>query len=158
LSPSNWKDFKLGELFEISGSKRTPITTLKDTYGEGKFPYVTTQATNNGIGGFFNFANNKGNVLTIDSAVVGYCSYQELDYSASDHVERLEPKFKLNKYIALFLTTIINKESYRYNYGRKANQGRIKDMIIKLPFTTYGEPDFEFMENYVKSLPYSASL
>jgi hypothetical protein len=29
---------------------------------------------------------------------------------------------------------------------------------IKLPATPQGEPDWEFMENYIKSLPYSSSL
>ena len=31
-------------------------------------------------------------------------------------------------------------------------------LTIKLPVTTQGLPDWEFMENYIKSLPYSASL
>lgn len=152
----DWRYFKLNDIFNISGSKTTPIKQLKIT-GDGEYPYVTTQATNNGIGGFFNYYTEKGNVLTIDSAVLGYCSYQGIDFSASDHVEKLVPKFKLNKYIALFLCTIINKEQYRFNYGRKCSQARMNKMKIKLP-SKNGEPDWEFMENYIKSLPYSKSI
>jgi len=88
---------------------------------------------------------------------MGYCSYQSLPFSASDHVEKLIPKFKMNKYIALFLVTILNLEQYRYNYGRKCSQERMKKISIKLP-SKNGNPDFEYMENYVKSLPYSSSL
>ena len=156
LNTNNWQNFKLTDLFEISGSKTTPLWELED-YGEGIYPYVTTQATNNGIDGFYNHYTEEGNVLTVDSAVLGYCSYQELPFSASDHVEKLIPNFELNRYIALFLTTIINTEQYRYNYGRKCSQTRMKTIGIKLP-TKNNKPDFKYMENYIKSLEYSASL
>ena len=128
-----------------------------EEYGNGKYPYVTTQATNNGIDGFFDFYSEDGNVLTADSAVLGYCSYQALSFSASDHVEKLIPKFKMNKYVAMFLTTILNLEQYRYNYGRKCSQDRMKKISIKLP-SKNENPDFEYMENYIKSLSYSSSL
>jgi len=55
------------------------------------------------------------------------------------------------------LTTIINMEQYKYNYGRKCSQARIKTISIKLP-TKNNNPDFTYMENYIKSLNYSASL
>lgn len=156
LNTQNWKLFSLNVIFKITGSKTTPLLELEE-YGQGKYPYVTTQATNNGVEGFYNFYTEDGNVLTIDSAVFGYCSFQPLPFSASDHVEKLIPKFEMNKYIALFLATILNLEQYRYNYGRKCSQTRMNEIDIKLP-SKNGGPDFEFMENYIKSLPYSKSL
>lgn len=156
LNSIEWGLFKLTDLFTITGSKTTPLLELEE-YGKGIFSYVTTQATNNGIEGFYDFSTEKGNVLTVDSAVLGYCSYQELDFSASDHVEKLIPKFEMNKYIAMFLVTIMNLERYRYNYGRKCSQTRMKEISIKLP-SKNNEPDFEFMENYIKTLPYSSSI
>ena len=54
----------------------------------------------------------------------------------------------------MFLVTVINMEQYRYSYGRKFNQDRIKATEIKLPFK--GERvDWDYMENYIKGLPYS---
>ena len=157
LDIKNWKSFTLDALFKITGSKTTKIADLLDC-GYGKYPYITTQATNNGTEGFFNVFTESGNVLTIDSAVVGYCSYQAENFSASDHVEVLKPQFVMNKYVAMFFTTILNIEQYRFSYGRKASQTRLKNLTIKLPQTPQGEPDWEFMENYIKSLPYSSSL
>lgn len=156
LEADKWRKFELNELFKIQGSKTTPLLELEE-YGKGKYPYVTTQATNNGVEGFFDFYSEDGNILTADSAVLGYCSYQSLPFSASDHVEKLTPKFKMNKYIAMFLSTILNLEQYRYNYGRKCSQDRMKKISIKLP-SKNGNPDFEYMENYIKSLSYSSSL
>lgn len=156
LEIDKWKKFELDKLFKIQGSKTTPMVELEE-YGKGKYPYVTTQATNNGIEGFFNFYSEDGNILTADSAVLGYCSYQPLSFSASDHVEKLIPRFNMNKYVAMFFVTILNLEQYRYNYGRKCSQTRMEQISIKLP-EEKGRPDFEFMENYIKSLPYSSSL
>ena len=154
IDASCWHSFMLNDkLFKITGSKTTSVIELEE-YGKGQFPYITTQATNNGTGGFYDYYTEEGNVLTVDSAVVGYCSYQPLNFSASDHVEKLIPNFPMNKYVAMFLVTIFRLEQYRYNYGRKCSQSRMKERSIKLP-TKDGEPDWQFMEDYIKSLNYS---
>ena len=57
----------------------------------------------------------------------------------------------------MFLVTILNLEQYRYNYGRKASQTRLKEIAIQLP-SSDNKPDFEFMENYIKSINYSSVL
>ena len=161
LNTKEWKWFKYTKLFNIKGSITTPKIELEES-GFGLWPYVTTQAINNGIEGFYNIKTEKGNILTVDSAVLGYCAYQENDFSASDHVEELIPKFHLTPYIAMFLTTIINKEQYRYNYGRKCSQAKLKKSQIKLPaiLNAQGEyePDWQWMEDYIKGLPYSGCL
>lgn len=159
LNNVNQQEFKVSDLFYIVGTKTTPKTTLKE-YGDGRYPYITTRATNNGIDGFYDYHTEKGNVLIIDSATIGHTTYQESDFSASDHTEKLIPicSENFNKYIALFFKTILNKEQYRYGYGRKFNQTRIKETIIKLPIKDKDQPDWKFMEDYIKSLPYSKSL
>lgn len=152
-----WKWFRLGFLFIIKGSKTTSLKDL-ELSGEGNYPYVTTQARNNGVCGFYNTYTEQGGCFTIDSAIKGFCCWHEENFSASDHVEKLIPKFNCNNYIAMFLTTIINMDQYRYNYGIKCSQTRIKNMKIKLPVDSKGDPDWQFMENYIKSLPYSVNL
>lgn len=161
IDKNNWKEFKIGGkdgLFDVFGSKTTKLDDLNYEYGLGKYPYVTTQAINNGVAGFYNYYTEQGNVLVADSAVLGFVTYQEENFSASDHVEILKPKFKMNKYTALFFTTILNKENYRYSYGRKFNQTNIKNTIIKLPVIKKDngeyEPNWQYMEDYIKSLPY----
>lgn len=156
INTSNWIEFSLTDLFDITGTTTTPVKKLK-SIGGGEYPYVTTQASNNGVGGFYDYRTENGNVLTMDSAVIGYCSYQDTDFSASDHVEKLTPRFHMNKYIAIFISAVINNEQYRFNYGRKCSQTRLKKIKIKLP-TINNQPDWDFMENYIKSLPYSNSI
>ena len=80
LNIKNWKLFQFSKIFNITGSKTTPILELEE-YGRGEYPYVTTQASNNGVEGFYNHYTEDGEVLTIDSAVLGYCSYQPYNFS-----------------------------------------------------------------------------
>ncbi len=156
LDSVEWKEFRIDELFTVKGTKTTAKKILKNS-GYGKYPYVTTRASNNAVDNYYNIFTETGNVLVIDSATIGHATYQENDFSASDHVEKLIPKFEMNRYIALFLKTIINKEQRRYNYGRKFNQTRIKETVIRLPVKN-NKADFDFMENYIKSIPYSIEI
>ena len=159
INVNNWALFNLysDNLFDITGTKTTPPLDI-EVASEGSYPYVTTQSTNNGVEGKFDFYTEEGNVITIDSAICGYAAYQKEKFSASDHVEKLVPKFELNIYIAMFLVTILNIEQYRYNYGRKASQARLKIAKIKLPVDEKGNPDWLYMENFIKTLPYSSNL
>lgn len=166
LDFSKWNPIILGldekskeGLFEVKGSKTTPKNILdkQNIFKERKHPYISTQATNNGIRDWYDTYTDNGNILTVDSAVTGYCAYQPLSFTASDHVEKLLPAFNLNVFRAMFLITLINMERKKISYGRKYNQDRIRETIIKLPFKN-GKVDWEFIENYIKGLPYSKYL
>lgn len=158
LETSNWKPFKLSSFFDIKGSKTTPKRELQEI-GKGIYPYITTSSVNNGVEGFYDYYTDEGNILVVDSAVKGVCSFQQNNFTASDHVEKLIPKFEMNVYHAMFFASIINAEQYRYSYGRKFNQDRIRDTEIKVPcIGTTNELDLLFIEKFIKCLPYSNSL
>uniref|UniRef100_UPI00196A1954 restriction endonuclease subunit S n=1 Tax=Helicobacter felis TaxID=214 RepID=UPI00196A1954 len=154
LSNLKWREFRMRDLFIISGSKTTPKLQL-EKYGKGDYPYVTTQATNNGIATYYNFWTEKGHCLTIDSAVLGTCFYQTKNFSASDHVEILRPKFEsFNRNIALYFVTVLNRLAlcYGYSYAHKRSQKALREEIIPLPTYSNGAIAFEFMENFIKAL------
>jgi len=155
---TEWKEFKVEKLFDVTGSSTTTVFDLETIHGSGSYPYLTTRATNNAVTGFYDYSTEEGNVLVADSAVTGYVSYQESAFTASDHVEVLKPKFDLNKYSALYLRTIFMVGSYKYAYGRKFNQIRIRATRLLLPIDKNGEPDWAYMEKYIQSLPYSEYL
>ena len=148
----DWQEFKLEELFDINGSKTTPKQKL-ESIGYGLYPYITTLATNNGCYNCYNFYTENGNCLTIDSAVLGTCFYQNKNFSASDHVEILRPKYeKFNKNIGIFIKTVItNTTKNIYNYANKFNQQKIKQTIIKLP-TKNNQPDWEYMDKFIENI------
>lgn len=57
----------------------------------------------------------------------------------------------------LFLVTVIKANKYRYNYGRQANV-TLPSLKLRLPSKADGKPDWQYMENYIKSLPYGDRL
>ena len=150
-----WKYHQIIDLFEVESVETISAIKLKE-FGHGAHPYVTRSNINNGVAGTYNYKTETGKILVVN-VLDGFCTYQPLDFSAS-MVQKLIPKFELNEYIAMFLTTVINAERHRFNYGRESGKERLKEVRIKLPTELDGTPDWEFMENYIKSLPYSSSL
>jgi len=157
MEPISWKYFDLPILFKIASTKDPLITEL--TLG-GKVPYVTSSETNNGVTNFVQeFSEFGSNTITANrGGSVGYFFYQPIHYLATPvDVRVLVPKFELNPFRGIFIATVLQMEKYRYNYSRKMGTDRLNEFRIKLPEKN-GEPDFELMENYIKSLPYSANL
>ena len=147
-----WREFSIGGsdgLFNVIGTKTTHPSILKPG---GAIPRVTCSATNNAIDDFYyNEATEEGGVLTVDSATIGYVSYQLNDFIATDHVEKIVSKTKINKYIGLFLKTCIdNSKIGKYGYGYKFSQKRIVRQKILLPVDFKGNPNWQFMEDYIK--------
>lgn len=84
--------------------------------------------------------------------------YQKREFIAGNNINIIQNKLKNSIYIYMFLCAVLNIEKYRYSYGRARTKRRIITEKIKLPIDKNGEPDWQFMEDYIKSLPYSANL
>lgn len=178
LEVDEWKEFRVGRLFDIELSRGD---IKEDDVDEGVLRLISAGETNNGVvkhidaegdGSAEIFAGNK---ITVDMFCNAY--YQAEPFYAVSHgrVNILTAKFVLNQYVALFITTIIKNEQLKYSYGRAVYSNVIADMIIKLPVKhnsdgsifedgtlNYSDegfvPDWQFMENYIKSLPYGDRL
>ena len=122
-----------------------------------KIPVITPTTNNNSIDGFYNESNSGGNVLVCGGEALGmFTTYQKKPIWVMDRSRILKCKYeKFNEFIALFFIPILNCNMYRFSYGRSANPNHIENLIIKLPADSNGQPDWEYMENYIKSLPYS---
>ena len=155
LEDKEWREFKINDILKVSGTITThPSNLIKG----GKTPRITCAATNNGLDDVYeNEPTEKGGVLTVDSATVGFVSYQEVDFIATDHVEKLSMKNgqPINRYVGLFLVRAITSATAdKYGYGYKFSQSRIKKQTIILPINSNNEPDYLYMENYMKTLEY----
>lgn len=164
LNNKTWKWFKTIDLFdEISIAKSTDLNTLEQS--SAGIPYIGRSRENNGTTAFIenNLSNldfiNKKNCLTV--AMVGdstcYAFWQRQDFIASQNILILRSEL-MNGFNALFLSEIIYIEKYRFSYGRTLSKSFFETIRIKLPATEKGQPDWDFMEKYIKSLPYSSSL
>jgi len=160
LDAKDWKEFTYDELFVVKKGKRVIIDEIMDS--EGKYNFVSAIKYDNGIFCKTNLQpNQSANVITVNydgNGGVAEAFYQDTPFWALDSVNVLCPKFKINHFIGLFLVTLIRKERYRFNYGRKWHKDRMEKSIIRLPVDAKGIPDWAFMENYVKTLRYSIAL
>jgi 16S rRNA G966 N2-methylase RsmD len=153
LNTVKWMEFNVGSLFECKTTKALISTEA------GISPYVTRSAINNGISGYVNsehYLLNKANCITI-GAEGGIAFYQCKDFVAGVKIYTLRND-RLNNYNGLFICTVLNCSMYKYSYGRARILSKIKDETIKLPADKNGDPDWDFMENYIKALPYSDKL
>lgn len=153
LEIKNWIWFNLIEFFEM----KTGQYYSKEKYQIGKTPIITSTQQNNGVSCYLDVKPHFLRGITIGKVS---CStfYQNEPFSCSSDVTTLVNDKILNPYIGIFLTTIINIESFKWSYGRQIRLNDAQKLRIKLPATKDGNPDWQFMEDYIKSLPYSASL
>jgi hypothetical protein len=156
LDVSRWKGFRFDSLFSIKKGKRLTKASMTG----GSTPYIGAIDSNNGVSAKIGQApTHQGGTITVSyNGSVAEAFYQHVPFWATDDVNVLYPKFKMSPYVALFFCAVIRLEKYRFNYGRKWGLERMKASVINLPVDSSGAPDWTFMENYIKSLPFSSSI
>lgn len=152
LDKVEWKTFRFTEVFqEIQRGKR--LTKANQT--DGPKPYISSTSENNGVDAFI--GNETGvrkfeDVLTIaNSGSVGSTFYQQFEFVASDHVTALKSE-NADKYAYLFLSTVVKRLEEKYSFNREINDTRIKREKLILPVDKEGNPNFQYMSDFVKKL------
>lgn len=161
LKHNCWKEFKVGQIFKCEPT----AMLVKDDLDDGSIPFISRSAEDNGCVGYvsadLNYLNDKG-CLTIGAEGV-YSFYQNTDFVAGNKVYTLRNK-NLNVFNAMFVCTVLNKEAYKFSYGRARVLNKLKEEVIYLPAIPDEKsdngfvPDWKYMENYIQSLPYGDRL
>jgi hypothetical protein len=152
LTDVEWRDFKVNEIFEVVNSK----PYHKDTLAVNKIgiPYITRTSQNNGLEEIVfledDFIVNPGNTISFGAENADFF-YQEVDYLTGNKMYRICNK-KINKHIGLFLVQVFRSsiKECGFGYGKGLTGTRFKDRVIMLPVDIYGEPYWQFMEDYIK--------
>lgn len=154
LDEVEWGEFKLEDIAKIKGGKDW------EQYNRvsGQVPFIGSSSINNGV---TDFVSPKGRENQVGKGVlginrngsVGYVFYHPYSAYFSGDTRFLEINgFKNRKFVNQFIQTMILYQREKYAYGYKMGTQRIKNQIIKLPITTTGQPDFVFMEQYMKRM------
>lgn len=111
--------------------------------------------------------------LALGGSFLGSCFIQKKPFYTAQNVAVLQAKVSLSDHTKLFIATLIRNEcKIKYQaFGRELNAHFRKDFTIKLPIKRdangiiYDEthefsddgyiPNWEWMDSYMKSLPYS---
>lgn len=167
LKVDEWQWFRVGELFEIKSTKGTTTTNMLEG---SDMLYIAAKKELNGVNGTFARQGNEdyisqGNCIVfiqIGEGSAGYVTYQPYNFIGMSGKTSCGYNKHLNAYNGEFLVTILDKERQRYSFGRSWTGVRLSYTKIKLPAIKNAqgkyEPDWQFMEDYIKSMPYSRCL
>ena len=152
LSDREWKDFSVPYIFQkIQRGKR-----LKNAdHISGIIPYVSSTANNNGVDDYIEAIDGTrvfANCISLaNSGSVGTAFYEPFAFVASDHVTSLKRE-NTSQYVYLFLTAVLEQQGSNFNFNREINDLLIRKMRVMLPVDDNDEPDYQFMEDYMKEL------
>lgn len=167
INTIQWKLFKISELFiteKIGKRLQVPTganikrTELKD----GIIPRITVTGLNNGVYGYFDCKNANQNYRVFENFIsvsfLGTVFYQEGKASLDMKVHCLKPiNIILNKYIGEYLVTCIRKSLKDSRYSDQISSTVLPLLDIRLPIDKTGNPDFPYMETYMKNLEIAVS-
>ena len=153
MDTQNWSTFTLGELFNIYTGKDLIYSTLTS----GEHPVIGHKAENNGITAYTEKLDGYtlyDNTQTISLGDRGnfFAAVQSKPFYIGTRVKALTFKFRSNIYILTFIATLINKEAFRFSYGRNSCD-RTEHIVIKLPSIKIKDkyiPDVDYIEELTK--------
>ena len=148
INIDNWKEFKMSEIgFDNYHGRRLK----KSDRIEGDIPFITAGKENQGVVGCI--GNNRDtyeNPITID--MFGNVFYHEGKFAGDDNIYFfVNPN--INKYQKLFIVGALQSFIRSvFAYADQFRQDNADTLSVYLPATPLGEPDFQYMEEYIKNI------
>lgn len=153
LDEPQWRAFQVADLFDIKIGKS--IDGNKVDKESGRIAYITRRESNNGLDGFI--AGDKA-LLNEDCPVITIGNetaepfVQGYPFFTGTKVNILIPKDALSKYALLFIASCLRMHKSKYSYCYTVNSTRLRQQRILLPAGAGGQPDYDFMEQYMKQI------
>ncbi len=151
--------FEFGNLINVikkaKAHKKEDLIICKP-FDENSIPYVTRTEPNNSVECFIKNTKElkieKGNAIVVGDTTATV-SYQLQPFVAGDHIVVIYADW-LNQWTGLYITCLLNKERYKYCYGRAYVVDSIKRTSIYLPSKLDDNnqyiPDWQYIEKYMK--------
>lgn len=154
MTNHQWAQFSLSDFFVLEKGNQNNMASLS----EGSLPLVSARKCDNGYKQFV--APNKkhlyqANIITLNNdgdGGAGIAYYQPHQMALDSHVTALIPKLQLNKFHLLFVSRCVTKQRERFGHGYSLNSTRLRIFKYMLPITEQGQPDWQFMEDYMKGV------
>lgn len=157
LKTDEWEEFIVGDLFDFITNSQIEARL----FIPGIMPIIQASSVNNGVTDYIGNLglNTASNYITISlTGDPGIAFYHDYECIPSSRVTGLKLKPSvgiMNKEIGVFMATCLEKLRPKYSYGKSLSKNRLIKEKIWLPTDEYGNPDYEFMEKYIKSLAFS---
>lgn len=156
---SAWKEFQVGQLFDILNGKG--ITKNEIYEHQGSLPAIQSGEEDFGRIGYLDYdycvsqkyTISRGACLTVArSGSSGYVGFQSAQCVVGDSAKILEPKFEANKERLLFIRALLMVNKAKYAYTDKVTRENYERDVIYLPVLADGTPDWQYMEDYIRKI------
>lgn len=153
LDEKEWKPIFISSMFELVRGCENNMAMLEDGYT----PLISAKANNNGLKGFVHNPKKiiAGQCITLNNdgdGGAGLAYYQPANMALDSHVTALVPLFDMSAFSMLFIAKCISGLHGFFGHGLSISNPRAKRLRIMLPIDDSGEPDYEYMEQYVKNM------
>lgn len=157
---TKWKPFKVKDIFDVKYGINMELNAciIADENDRDAINFVARTEENNGISAKVKLVEGKtpqpaGTITCAGGGSVLSTFLQPEPFYSGRDLYLLIPKTEMSDYTKLFCITILKANKYRYSYGRQANI-TLPHLELMLPVDEDGNPDYLFMESYIKDLPY----
>lgn len=161
LDISHWKEFFVKDLFDIINGKG--ITQDEIDENPGSFPAVQSGEDSLGVMGYIDYdycISKKYSLVTkpcltvARSGTAGFVSFHPRGCVVGDSAKILLLKETVDRpeQVYLFLDVLLNKNRYKYSYGRKVTVEGYRKTSLLLPTNDRGYPDWAFMADYIDDI------
>ena len=153
LDEIEWAPIKIVDFFDLQRGREANMASLAD----GDVPLISARNCDNGLKGFVCHPKRvvKGDVITLNNdgdGGAGLAYYQPMDMALDTHVTALVPKVEMSIFAQLFIARCLSGLHGFFGHGRSISNERARKIRVMLPVTEGSEPDFAYMEQYVKNL------
>lgn len=159
-----WGEFRVGELFKTQmKGKKIQVPTganvpMQDMIKDGSTPRITVTGVNNGVFGLYDYCGKNSTEYRvfrnfISVSFLGTVFYQEGEATLDMKVHCLQPNhITLNKYTGNFLVSAIKASLRESSYSDQISSTILPEMTIMLPKDKTGQPDWAYMEEYMRKV------
>ena len=156
IDVDKWKEFEIGYLFKDKIKKPQVYHTREVKEDNEGIPYIVRSKYNNGVKYLVqkndDFILAPGGTISFGAENATFF-YQEKPFISGRDIYYIDTR-DYNKYVCLFLITCLRTITERYSYNYGLFPELLKNEKIKLPVDSFGKPNWSYMEQYIKNLPY----
>lgn len=156
IEEKTWETFKVEEMFNVKRVSGEPL----NKYEDGNLPFISTSSLKNGVQGFVSskiedISPKKSLTISPIDGTIFFHPYKFVGRGGAGSSISTMSNENLNKYTGLFIKAMIESSSkYKASYGVQLNGNRLKSTKFYLPITVDNEPNWKFMEYYMKRIEY----
>lgn len=153
LEAKDWRPVRLASIFHLIRGREANMAML----GDGGTPLVSAKNGSNGLKGFVDTPEKvlKGNCITLNNdgdGGAGLAFFQPADMALDTHVTALVPRLGMSGWSMLFIARCISGLHGFFGHGLSISNERARNIRVMLPVNDAGEPDYGYMERYVRNM------